>query len=295
MLKVVLCVLGQKGLNLVKGSLDALEPFQVVHVIIGKDKEVKNDFSEEIMMYCREHNIESSIRGNIELSELSYNYVLAAGWRWLIPHVDNKLIVFHDSLLPKYRGFAPLVNALMNREPLVGVTALYGTEDYDCGNILCQKSISVVYPTTIGEMIDRISLLYRELSYELLSRFRKQINIEPGVPQIESMATYSLWRDQDDYRIDWNQSAKEIEHFISCLSYPYSGASAKVDGEIIRIISVKQIPDIVIENREAGKVIFIKNGFPVVVCGEGLLEVQEAVFNDGSNFLPLKIFRTRFL
>ena len=73
MLKVVLCVLGQKGLNLVKGSLDALEPFQVVHVIIGKDKEVKNDFSEEIMMYCREHNIESSIRGNIELSELSYN------------------------------------------------------------------------------------------------------------------------------------------------------------------------------------------------------------------------------
>jgi methionyl-tRNA formyltransferase len=52
----------------------------------------------------------------------------------------------HDSLLPKYRGFAPLPNALINGEREVGVTALFASEEYDMGDIVCQRRLAVEYP-----------------------------------------------------------------------------------------------------------------------------------------------------
>ena len=72
---------------------------------------------------------------------------MAVSWRWMIKHPKNKLIVFHDSILPKYRGFAPLVNMLINGEKEIGVSAIFGADEYD-SEIISEKT-TISYPIKI--------------------------------------------------------------------------------------------------------------------------------------------------
>src|SRR5438876_8656698 len=68
------------------------------------------------------------------------------GWQYLLKEFGRSVVVFHDSLLPRYRGFAPTVTALLNGEPKVGVTALYPGTEADSGPIIAQTEIRVTYP-----------------------------------------------------------------------------------------------------------------------------------------------------
>jgi len=203
-------------------------------------------------------------------------------------------LISHDSLLPKYRGFAPLVNALINREKVTGVTALLGAEDYDTGNIILQKRMDVECPTEIGTEIQRISKVYANLAIELVSKYNDESISRRDYPQDEIKASYSLWLDEEDYRINWNGDSKDIEHFISCVGHPYRGAATLLNGGKVKI--TKGIPraDVKIENRSPGKIIFMEFGYPVVVCGTGLIILKEISDENGKSILPLKVFRSRF-
>lgn len=291
-MKLLVFSLGVKGLSVVKGLFESAEK-PSIFCVIGQDAAISDDCSAELAVYCDANFINYSFRG-IDYAAGDYDFVFAVGWRWIIRDVkEEKLIVFHDSLLPRYRGFAPLVNALLNRESVIGVSALYGASEYDCGDVIEQICMSINYPTTIGFELDRISNLYSELAVSVLSKLMKGTAV--GVPQDESAATYSLWRDDRDYRINWNNAASEIEHFISCVGFPYLGAASELNGAVIRIVRARAVEDVKIENRSLGKVIFVRNDLPVVVCGKGLLMIEDARDCEGGALLPLKSFRSRFL
>lgn len=283
--------LGEKGFNIIK-SIHTQFPNHMFVCVIGKDKGIENDFSSELEKFCQSQSIPYSFRGDTYPND--FNYALAIGWRWIINGIhQEKLIVFHDSLLPRYRGFAPLVNALLNREKQVGVTALYGAADYDCGAIIDQLSMFVRYPTSIQYEISKITRLYVDLAISVVN---KAVNGEiRGNAQDEDLASYSLWRDEDDYKINWNLSAEDIEHFVNCVGKPYRGAICYINGTLVRIHRCKAMPDLTIENRAVGKVIFLRNGLPTVVCGSGTLLVEDIKNEDGKSILPLKSIRTRFL
>ena len=207
----------------------------------------------------------------------------------------EKLVVFHDSLLPRYRGFAPLVNALLNKERTIGVTALFGSEEYDKGNIILQHGIDITYPTNIKDEIKRISQIYANIAIELVSTLRNDsVNFE-SFPQDESNASYSLWRDEQDYRINWSDTAENISHFISCVGSPYLGASTTLNDKVVRIHRASHLEEIKIENRTPGKVIFQERGLPIVVCGFGLLLIEDIRGNENKTLLPLTNFRSRFI
>jgi len=293
-LKVLIFSLGLKGYSVVKALAESLAP-PVIFCVIGKDDGVSDDWSVKLASYCARQGIDYSFRDNNFYKESEYDLFLALGWRWIVRDVpQEKLIVFHDSLLPKYRGFAPLVNALINKERSTGVTALLGAEAYDRGNILLQKSFDIVYPTTIEREILRISIGYADLALELFAQLNNGTLNRCGCPQEEKEATYSLWRDNEDYRINWNNDAGNIEHFISCVNHPYMGASAMLNGSIIRVRKAWAREDIKVENRTPGKVIFIESGLPVVVCGKGLLVLADVQNEVDESILPLKSFRSRF-
>ena len=83
-----------------------------------------------------------------------------------------------------------------------------------------------------------------------------------GIIQDEKEATYSIWRDEDDYKIDWSKSSDEIKRLIDAIGYPYSGAiTSNSKGERIRILDAEIIDDVFCEVRHPGKVIFINKGF----------------------------------
>lgn len=291
-MRLLIFSLGAKGLDVVKGLFESTAK-PSIFCVIGRDSAIKNDFSAELIAYCDANCIGYSFRG-FDYTANDYDFVFAVGWRWIISGVqEEKLIVFHDSLLPRYRGFAPLVNALLNKEREVGVSALFGAPQYDCGNIIDQIRMGVNYPTSIGVELDRISRLYSELAVSVFSKLAKGGVV--GVPQDECVATYSLWRDDADYKIDWDDPASEIEHFINCVGSPYLGASSELNGEIVRVVRARAVEDVKIENRASGKVIFVRDGLPVVVCGKGLLLVEDAKNHEGDSVLPLKKFRSRFL
>lgn len=205
----------------------------------------------------------------------------------------KEIIVFHDSLLPKYRGFNPLVTALLKKEKCVGVSAIIANKDFDRGDILSAKELRVSYPTTIADTINKISDLYEDIAVEIIGKIKEGIKLET-VPQDEREASYSVWRDEDDYRINWSWSAEYISHFICCVGYPYKGASTTIDGCLVRVIEAEPCEDVQLENRDVGKVLFIREGKPIVICGNGLLQLQKVIKEDGHNMLPLEKFRVRF-
>ncbi|EGR1113243.1 methionyl-tRNA formyltransferase [Vibrio injensis] len=278
---------GLKGLKTVHGIR---EKTGNVIVVVGKDTKILNDYSEEIVSYCKKNNIQYTYESLDH--DLDFGLAIAAGWQKMIYNIpSNSLIVFHDSLLPKYRGFNPLVTALLNQDDYIGLTALTAAESYDCGNILYQVKIPISYPILIEDAINKVSDAYYDVAKIIYELFvENKLN---GVPQDDNNATYSLWRDEEDYLIDWSSTAEGIQLKINSLGYPYLGASTTVNNELVRIKKSTLLNDVLIENRIPGKIIFFADGNPVVVCGKGLLRLDEIENNHGKKITITKM-RTRF-
>ncbi len=289
--KITFFLMTEKGYRVLE-VIAAHFPEIIECVISSRDTNICKDYYNEIEAFCNKKGMKFADRKNSEV--VNSRYAISISWRWLIDSSSTTLIVFHDSLLPKYRGFAPLVSALTNGDERIGVTALFATEEYDRGNVIAQSSVSVGYPIKIQYAIELLIENYKVLALEVTKQIFEGQTLK-GVKQDENEATYSLWRDEDDYSIDWGQSAEQIRRFIDAVGYPYKGSSTTVDGKVARIIDVEVLDDVYIENRTPGKVIFFKNGKPVVVCGNGLLKVVDIVDNQtNKSLLPFSKFRLRF-
>ena len=295
MKKVVFYVMTEKGFEVLKKAIE-INSHIIDFIVTGTDSNVKNDCSEEIIELARNADVDFFLRGE-EPSVDNNKYIFAISWRWMINHPINKLVVFHDSILPKYRGFAPLVNMLINGETEIGVSAIFGASEYDRGDLISQNSSNIEYPITISEAIDLNNGNFIELLKEIVLKISNDEDLV-GVPQNETEASYSIWRDDDDYEIDWNMPSDKIKRLIDAVGYPYLGArTSTTKGEKIRVTKAKAVEDVQCELRHVGKVIFINDGLPTVICGKGLLRINEAYYVDceGKSYLPMKSFRVKFL
>ncbi|MDR6874165.1 methionyl-tRNA formyltransferase [Bosea sp. BE125] len=195
--------------------------------------------------------------------------------------IDSRFIVFHDSLLPRYRGFAPTVAALIVGDTRIGVSAFRPEPGVDTGAIIDQEPLDIAYPATIREVYQQLGGAYANLARRLLAQAER--HPLAGVAQVDALATYSLWRDEDDYAIDWTQSSTQIRRFIDAVGWPYLGAKTRYLGEEIRIGQAEPLPDLTFVNRQAGKLWSIgpTRSTAEVVCGDGVLRIAEAKFADG--------------
>ncbi|MBK5002880.1 methionyl-tRNA formyltransferase [Pseudomonas sp. S31] len=287
---ITLLLMTEKGLAFAKKALSEYSD-SIQSVVIGQDRAVANDYSSDIASLCEKYGVNYTFREDSML--ITSQFVIAVSWRWLIDHPQDKLIVFHDSLLPRYRGFAPLVNSLINGEHVIGVTALFGAAEYDKGQIITQESISISYPITVHEAIEKLTSCYIAAGDTVLKRIAAGLSLDSYI-QDESNASYSLWRDDNDYRINWSKSSAEIRRTVDALGHPFKGASCLLNGEQCRILQVEECADVRIENRDIGKVIFLRDMYPVVVCGVGLLVIKQCFSEAGVDLLPLAKFRSRF-
>ena len=285
-------ILGEKGYQCLLDFIDVFGVSRVSFVCSAHDFKIETDFYDEIRTICENNLIPFHDRSCS--SELEADYVMAIGWRWLIDRSDN-LIVFHDSLLPKYRGFAPLVNALVNGEEEVGVTALKASKEYDEGPVIRQASMEVNYPIKIQYAIKGVVSLYSKLLIEISGELIKGLPLNV-YEQDHSKASYSSWRNEDDYLINWSSDSEKIERFINAVGYPYAGAKTKVGSNFVRIGEVEVVDDVIVQDRcsHIGKVLFMRESCPVVICGSGLLKII-SIFDEEDEPLIGKIpFRTKF-
>lgn len=283
--------MNQKGFHVLSEFVNHF-PSEIINCVISsQDKAVQHDYNEEIKNLCENHAIQYYDREN--MPSLSSDYCFAVGWRWML-NLDVPLIIFHDSLLPKYRGFNPLVTCLINGDNKIGVTALFADQRYDTGDIVSQQETAIEYPIKIQTAIEKVCHLYFSLIRELTENII-QGRALVSKPQLAEEATYSLWRDDLDYQIDWHKSATYLKRFIDAVGYPYKGAYTFIQNKKIFVLDAESLPDVKIENREPGKVIFMEEGNPVVVCGSGLLKLTAIIDDQQQSLIPLNNFRVRFL
>jgi methionyl-tRNA formyltransferase len=138
----------------------------------------------------------------------------------------------HASLLPKYRGAAPIAWAILNGEKVTGVTTMVMDEGMDTGDILLQAEVPIGSDDTCQTLHDRLAFLGSRLLVETLERM-KQGNIRP-IPQDHSKATYAPPLKKEDGHIDWKRDAEEIDHQVRALN-PWPGAFTRWDGRLLRI------------------------------------------------------------
>ncbi|BFU46430.1 methionyl-tRNA formyltransferase [Krasilnikovia sp. MM14-A1004] len=274
-------------------ALWATVPAAVRSVVAARDPGTRDDSYERLAAACARHGVPFLDRAD---EAPATEFAIAVGWRWLIPaRPGTTLVVFHDSLLPRYRGFNPLVTALIEGDAEAGVTALLATSEYDRGDILGQVAVPLPRPIRIADAIDLVAGGCARLAADLGARIAAGQRLS-GVPQDEGRASYSLWRDDADYEMDWSVPAARLRDFVYAVGPPYAGAATRLNGLPVRVWDVAVEPDVVVANRVPGKVIFLRDGRPTVVCGSGLLRIDVMTRADdpATSCLPLTRFRTRF-
>jgi len=294
MTKISFYLMNFKGYYVLSNFIENFGSESIKYVVSSRDKNVTNDYYDEIKLLSDNRGIRfyNKSDGFIECDTDFNGYKFAIGWRWIIKD-EGKLIVFHDSLLPKYRGFSPLVNCMINGDQMGGVTALFANSEYDRGEVIAQKSFNISYPIKLKDVINKVSPIYFDLVSKIYILIDKEEEIE-SVKQDESKATYSPWLDDEDYYVDWTWSANKLKKFVDAVGYPYDYARAYLNGKTVKLINVSVADDVVVEHRmrSLGKVLFSHGGVPSVVCGIGMLSLDE-VRDECGNTIDVD-FRSRF-
>jgi methionyl-tRNA formyltransferase len=288
---ITLFLMTSKGLRVLREVVDKNLHDLVDLVVVGTDAKVPNDFSQEIIVLCQRHGIRHALRK--DSPTVTSPFAFAVSWQWMLTLPATQLITFHDSVLPRYRGFAPLVTQLIKGDTVIGATALLANAEFDRGDILAQKQAVIQYPVKVLDAIEIIERLYAEMIVEMIALLESGKDL-PKVKQDESRASYSVWRDAEDYRIDWSKDASDIKRFIDAVGNPYRGAASLLNGQLVRMVDAEVVADVVVELRDVGKVLFLEEGLPVVICGTGLLKITAAHDEQGQSLLPFTKFRSRF-
>lgn len=168
----------------------------------------------------------------------------------------------HASLLPRWRGAAPIHRAIMAGDAETGVCIMQMEAGLDTGPVLSRESFAIGDEETTGELHDRLSALGARMIVDALAR-----DDVMAVSQDEEGVTYAAKIDKAEARVDWNLSAVQVSAHIRGLS-PFPGAWIEVAGERVKLLGAR----IVDGAGDAGAVL---NGF-TVACGEGAVEVTRA-------------------
>ncbi len=190
----------------------------------------------------------------------------------------------HGSLLPKYRGAAPIQWTVLNGDKTAGVTTMYMADGVDTGDILLKAETPVGEEETAGELFDRL----KELGAELLSKTLEQLQNE-GLhpePQNDSEATLAPMLSKELAALDWNRPAREIHCLIRGLN-PWPSAYGVLQGKKLKIHRAKVLP--MDSSEEPGTLASFPEGL-AVFCGEEALlltEVQpeNSKHMDGKSYL----------
>jgi methionyl-tRNA formyltransferase len=174
----------------------------------------------------------------------------------------------HASLLPRYRGAAPIQWAILHGERETGITIMQINERMDAGDILLQRATAIGEHETYGELQDRLALLGAPLLLEALEALER--GTLRGVPQDEAQATLAPRLDKAAGAIDWSQPAVAIERRVRAFN-PWPSAYTRLGGQQLKIHRASVMPD---GRGEPGSVIAV-DGAPVVACGADALRLDE--------------------
>ena len=174
----------------------------------------------------------------------------------------------HGSLLPKYRGAAPIQWAVLDGEKETGITTILMDEGIDTGDILLKKTIKIDTDETSGSLFDKLMALGAETILETLDELEKG-SLTP-TKQGESPTAYAKMLTKAMGLIDFTKSAKELDCFVRGMN-PWPSAYTLLSGKTLKLWKVRAVDG----SGKAGSVIDIDKESFTIACGEGAIDVLE--------------------
>lgn len=276
----------QRGLKLMEKLISEkyLPEFSVI---------LKEDDHEEIKCYDEISDLMKSVSINYSvkkklikedydlIKKSKLDFLLVYGWRTLIDTTVNEHLKFgsvavHHSLLPLYRGFAPMQWAIINGEKETGVTLFLINEgEVDSGKIIIQKRIPILPEDYALDVYEKSTECTIDVCLEFFENYRNdKIKL---TDQDESKATYCCKRTPEDGKIDWTKDSTEIFNLIRALAYPFTGAFCNFGDSCFHIRKAVQGES---NNKKftgiiPGRVIKISKEGIEVMCGKGTILLSE--------------------
>lgn len=162
---------------------------------------------------------------------------------WNMPRLGT--FNLHASLLPQYRGAAPINWAIINGEKETGVTTFFLKHEIDTGNIILQRSTPIHDEDNVGTLYDRLMNMGADLVVETMERIT--MGDVSTIPQDDSVAVNPAPKIfKEDCKINWNKSAVELHNFVRGLS-PYPAACTEVKNDKDQVLSLKVLETEVID------------------------------------------------
>jgi methionyl-tRNA formyltransferase len=207
------------------------------------------------------------------LRELQPDLIVVAAYGKILPPSILTLprlgcINVHASLLPKYRGAAPIQWAILRGETVTGITIMQMNEGMDTGDILLQRETPIGDDETYGELQTRLADLGAAALRQALSSLKRG-ELRPR-PQDDAAATAAPMIQKEDGRIDWSRRAIDIARAVRAYN-PWPSATTTLGGTLLKIHRA----DVVATTSGAPGTVHVRGSDTVVACGEGALRIDQ--------------------
>ncbi len=204
-----------------------------------------------------------------ELAALSPDLIVVVAYGQILPKSVLDIPRFgcinvHASLLPKYRGAAPINQAIVNGETETGITTMYMDVGLDTGDMLVKKSLAIGPDETAGQLHDRLARLGRETMDETLRQLCAG-TLQREV-QDNALTSYAPLMKKEDGCIDWSRSAVEIHNQVRGLD-PWPGAYTTLDGELLKLAETRPEEG----DGAPGSIVAAGAAGVKIACGQGVL------------------------
>ncbi|MEU7481864.1 methionyl-tRNA formyltransferase [Lentzea sp. NPDC042327] len=264
-------------------------------------------WSDSVEDLARENGVDVLIRERPEDQELldalkaaDPDVIVACNWRtWIPPQVfalpKRGTLNVHDSLLPKYAGFSPLIWALINDEKEVGVTAHMMDDTLDAGDIVLQRSVPVGPRDTAADLFAKTLELFGPITVDGLAEIAS--GRTDFTKQDRSQASFFHKRAEEDLRIDFTWSAEELDRLVRAQCAPYPSAFCFHRGERLEIIEADVSAEVY--GGTPGRIFYREGDGVAVVAGaearrgrSKALLVKKVRTADGTELKAQEYFRT---
>lgn len=245
-----------------------------------------------------------------EIKELKPDLLIVVAYGKILPKEILEIpkygaINVHGSILPKYRGAAPIQRAVLNGDKETGVTTMFMDENMDTGDIILKEKIKIGINQTTGEVWDELSKIGASLLIKTIEKIENFVNENKNISQEELKeklnvekqnekdATVAKMLNKEMSLIDWNKTSFEIHNLIRGLN-PIMGAYSYINGKKIKfwkdeIISEKEILDS-FKDYKNGEIIYAnkKDGL-IIRTSDGALRILEVQAQNGKK-MDIKSF-----
>lgn len=259
-----------------------IENYQVVLVVTQPDKPVGRKqimSSSPIKEVALNHQIPvfqpTKIRTDYEkIKEVKPDLIITCAYGQIIPKEVLEIPTIacfnvHASLLPKYRGGAPIHKVLINGEKETGITIMYMDEGMDTGDMVAKEVLKIEEEDNVGTLHEKLSIMGANLLKKTLPSIINQTNYREKQKEEEASYAYNIKREEE--HLDFNKTGKELIHQIRGLN-PWPTANFILDEKEYKVLEAEFIPK---ANLEPSKIIEIQKDKLGISCADGIIYVTK--------------------